>query len=204
MGNSGSFLNAAGTGDSLLKEWQEAPIFGARSERERYTVRPARMGLSTTVAARLQLYERLRASSCPVVESTRAKRQHKPWCEKAQEECGFLVRVGRGRPSRCSSVTQNLRKRILKRDARSLTLCSRRQRRQKKLIMNLYGWPLNAASASWPMRVTAGRSQPGETVEPSHESQRVCSARGTQKQNLQPLGLEVVAVVLLREQNRYC
>ena len=77
-----------------MNEWQGAPIFGARSERERYTVRPSAYGLIEDGRGQIALVRTPQGIFLPGGGIDAGETATQAVVREAQEECGFLVRVG--------------------------------------------------------------------------------------------------------------
>ncbi len=77
-----------------MKEWHEAPIFGARSESERYTVRPSAYGLIEDGRGQLALVRTPQGIFLPGGGIEAGETPAQAVVREALEECGLVVRAG--------------------------------------------------------------------------------------------------------------
>ncbi len=76
-----------------MKEWQEAPVFGTRSESERYTVRPSAYGLIEDGRGQLALVRTPQGVFLPGGGIEADETPAEAVVREALEECGLVVRA---------------------------------------------------------------------------------------------------------------
>lgn len=77
-----------------MKEWQEAPVFGVRSESERYIIRPSAYGLVEDGRGHLALVRTPQGVFLPGGGIEAGETPAQAVAREALEECGLVVRVG--------------------------------------------------------------------------------------------------------------